>query len=127
MRDVSSQTGAMGWRWTVRRVSLITLDSFFSSMALFYARPPDCKRAPKHFFADETEVTFTDDWLLKLLLAEKRISYSGGIYRYTQIAFAYHSCAIDGGELTYEQVESLYDTYTVPTHSAATSFRSATL
>lgn len=57
----------------------------------------------------------TDDCLLKSLLAEKRLSYGGGIYRYTQVAFAYHSCAIDGGELTYEQVESLYDAYTVPT------------
>ena len=84
-------------------------------MALFYTRARPIARGRRNIFADETEVTFTDDWLLKLLLAEKRISYSGGIYRYTQIAFAYHSCAIDGGELTYEQVESLYDTYTVPT------------
>lgn len=50
--------------------------------------------------------------LKERLLLEKEGNFSGGLYYWTQILFAYHSNAIEGNQLTENQTKQIFDTGT---------------
>lgn len=51
--------------------------------------------------------------ILKRLREEKASQLKGGIYHFTQIAFAYNSNHIEGSKLTEEQTRYIYETNTI--------------
>lgn len=51
--------------------------------------------------------------LIAVLQKERRNQDKNGIYRKLQIDFSYHSNAIEGSDMSYEQTRSAYDTQTV--------------
>ncbi len=51
--------------------------------------------------------------LYNQLLEEKKAAYKGGIYRLSQIMFAYNSNRIEGSKLTEEQTRFIFETNTV--------------
>ena len=51
--------------------------------------------------------------LLQILLDEKEVQMSGGIYHKLQIEMTYNSNHIDGSKLTYDQTRYIYETKTI--------------
>ena len=66
---------------------------------------PDGAPSPRH-----RDVTRRQNPWLYVLRDEQKAHLNIGIYHITQIDFAYHSCAIDEGGLTREQVEEIFTT-----------------
>jgi len=51
--------------------------------------------------------------LMQILLKEKHKKLPDSLYKFIQIAFAYHSNKIEGCALSVEQVEQIFETFTV--------------